>query len=610
MLCFLFCINLYSCLLLITSYVSFNLSLFAAIRNILAVQNHGVQNQALHVAAFHGSVGLLPPYHDTTMPGGWIPENVSVTGLNARLLNFISTSRTCQQLVDDKMADVAADVEWDSYSDTSRSVELTCTITHNMKNAQHRAKTWSHDAPKIFMDVLNREFASEDINIPQQGWRTFVGRTGYVTGLDPSRVHVDVDENANVMHISGHRNDVENVFTRVKHDHIHVQEEMTRAATFVTEAQSGLALHNLRMLMAKAFKSGQENKFQDMTVVIDMKHQEVRFTGMPQDVKSAKVAMFDILNAMREKSVVMSGLLISLINGTTMKKYFVEKFKSQHICAVFDNNMESETLKVYALSDQDLKVAVETIKIGAGECTFPADLANMSVREKWRELVTKLQSEHNGLLAVTENEDSVTVAGATTPYEEALNEVVGFLADNSKTETFVDLEHGVADYMDNYTKEEVSKVMKANPRVSVTMKTDGHGGFAVKAYGDRHQQVIQQLQTMAKDVKTGQLVVDKPGMVQPTENDIGMSSQRGAKEGRSINWSGEGGLFGSRVDLPGGVSVEVVHGDLTTFQADAIVSAANERLDLYGGLAKAIADAGIVYICNEENIAHLIFTNC
>ena len=77
-----------------------------------------------------------------------------------------------------------------------------------------------------------------------------------------------------------------------------------------------------------------------------------------------------------------------------------------------------------------------------------------------------------------------------------------------------------------------------------------------------------------------------------------------------MNWSGERGLVGSRVYLPGGVSVEVVQGNLTTFQADAIVSAANERLNLYGGLAKAIADAGIVYIYIEENLAYLIFTNC
>ncbi|KAI0233840.1 Protein mono-ADP-ribosyltransferase PARP9 [Lamellibrachia satsuma] len=97
--------------------------------------------------------------------------------------------------------------------------------------------------------------------------------------------------------------------------------------------------------------------------------------------------------------------------------------------------------------------------------------------------------------------------------------------------------------MGNYMKEDLKKVMKANPKVTVTMKTDGRCGEA-------------------------------------------------AKGGRSMRGSGGGGLVGSRVDLPGGVSVEVVQGDLTTFQADAIVNAANGRLDHCGGLAKAIVDAG------------------
>ena len=555
------------------------------------------------------------------MPGGWIPANVTVTGLNVRLLNFILTSHACQQLLHDKMTDVAATIEWDSYSDTSRTIELTCTITHNMKNAQHLAKTWLQDAPKIFLDVLDREYASEDIDTLQE-------RIGYVDDLDPSKIHVDVDQDACVVHVTGGRTEVEDVCSRLKRDHSHVQEEMTRAATIVTEVKSGLELQCLRMLNAKAFRSEQENNFQDMNVVIDMKSHEVKFTGMLSDVESAKVAMYDILNAMRERSIAMSRLLIGLINGTRMKKYFMKNFKTKHICAVFDNSVESKTLKVYALNDRDLSVAIKTITIEACEFTFPTDVANMSAREKWRELVTKLQSENSGLLIINENEDSVTVAGAKTPYEEALKEVQDFLADNAKTEKFVDLEYGVADYMGNYMKEDLNKVMKANPTVTITMKTYGHCGFVVTAYGDMHQQAIQQVQTMAKVVKTDQLVIDKPGRPKFLESltgkhslkqlegdhkvvivDTGKSSQKGAEGGRSIRGNGEGGLVGSRVDLPGGVSVEVVQGDVTMFQADANVNAANGRLDHCRGLAKANADAGIVYIYTEENIANLIITN-
>ena len=45
-----------------------------------------------------------------------------------------------------------------------------------------------------------------------------------------------------------------------------------------------------------------------------------------------------------------------------MKKRLVDQFKTKRICAVFDNNMESGTLTVYALNERDVGVAVETIK--------------------------------------------------------------------------------------------------------------------------------------------------------------------------------------------------------------------------------------------------------
>ena len=78
----------------------------------------------------------------------------------------------------------------------------------------------------------------------------------------------------------------------------------------------------------------------------------------------------------------------------------------------------------------------------------------------------------------------------------------------------------------------------------------------------------------------------------------------GAEEGRSkrrsedddgSDTSGDGCVIVSSVRFSGGATIDVVKGNLVTFQADAIVSAANQRLSNKGGLAKAIADAGTIF---------------
>jgi len=46
----------------------------------------------------------------------------------------------------------------------------------------------------------------------------------------------------------------------------------------------------------------------------------------------------------------------------------------------------------------------------------------------------------------------------------------------------------------------------------------------------------------------------------------------------------------------GSKQIVLVHGDITRYPVDAIVNAANEDLDHIGGVAKAIADAGNVFV--------------
>ena len=567
-----------------------------------------MQNHALCVSTYYECLGLTPPHHDTTIPGGWIPKNVAVTGFCPRVLNFLQTSAVSRELVNSTMAEVAAEVEWGTYNDGSTtSIELTCTINYKMKNAQTMAKTWSQTVSKTFLDVLASNFASGKIETLQEAWPQFKGCIGYVDELDSNRICVDVNDDACSVCFAGQIKEVDDISAKLKDDHSKVQDEMTKAATIVTETKSGFKLHQLRMLNAKAFKSQQQKKYTDLTVVIDMKSLDVKFTGMPGDITLAMVEMYEILNNMTEKFLEKSASLISILHGKDMMKHMVGEFKNRHICAVYNGAGENK-LGVYALSEEHLNTAIEVINATAGETSVKADVSKLSAPEKWTELINAQQSKHDGLLTVTECGNTVVVAGAKSRMEVALEEIQSFLKDNIIDEQFVQMEHGIAGYIHKYMMKEINNIMEdfRHSSVKITPHLDGPYGYVVAGSSYGLQGAVQRLQKLPDDIKLQQFQIDKPGMTTFLTSDTGQHSierleyqhnvviepvGKYAQKDEVLASDAGGSNIKSSVAL-GGATVEVIRGDLTKFHADAIVNAANGQLEHAGGLARAIVDAG------------------
>ena len=589
--------------------------LFADVQNILAKENHTVQNQALRVSTCYECLGLIPPHHDTTIPGGWIPKKVAVTGFCPRVLSFLQTSAVSREVVNSTMADVAADVEWATYNDGSNSIELTCTISHKMKNAQTMAKTWSQTVSKTFLDALASNFASEQIDTLQEAWQQFKGCIGYVDELDPSKICVNISDDACSVCITGHIKEIDDISTKLKADHSKVQEEMTKAATIVTEIKTGFKLHQLKMLNAKAFKSQQQQKYTQLTVMIDMQSLEVKFTGMPGDITLVKLDMFEILNNMTEQFIEMSYSLICLLHGKDMRKHMEDQFKSRGICAVYSDAGRNK-LGVYALSDEHLNTAIEMINATTCETSVEADVDKMSSPEKWTELIDAQQSQHGGLLTITVSGNTVDLVGEKSQVEVAMEEIQTFMKENIINEQFVQMEHGVACYIHKYMKEWIREIMQTfqHSAVKITPHLDGPYGYVVAGNTYSLQNAVKKLQKLPDDVKAQQFPVDKPGMPKFLTSDAGQYSlgrleqqhqvviepvgkyaQRGEVLSSDAGASAGGSNSKSCVTLPGGATLEVIRGDLTKFHADAIVNAANRRLEHIGGLAKAISDAGNIY---------------
>ena len=323
---------------------------------------------------YYECLGLIFPDHETTTPGGWIPKTVLVTGFCPRVFSFLQASAEARQLVDSKMAEVAAVVEWETYDDTSTSVELTCTITHTMEEAHVMARTWRQDVSTAFQDVLATHFASEEIGTLQETWKPFVSRIGYVNELDHTKIAVVLCADTFHVSITGIITEVDVLSSKLKDDHSKVQEEMKKAATIATETNTGFSLPQLRMLNERAFVSQQQKRFSDLTVEIDMEILEVIFTGIPEEIRSAKCAMYEILNNITERCIEMSAEVIFELSGKDIMEQIMGQFKNRKICAVYDY-LEGNKLGVYALTEEDLCTAIEVIRTTIGHSSGKTDLS-------------------------------------------------------------------------------------------------------------------------------------------------------------------------------------------------------------------------------------------
>ena len=590
--------------------------LFVGVQDILLKTIHEVANQVLQVSVYYECLGLIPPHHDTTMTSGWIPKNVTVTALCPLVWNFLMTSSTSRGLVDAEMFGVAAVVDWGSYNDSANSVELRCSLSHQMEDAYNRAKTWDHTAVNTLLDVLANNFASEQLETLREAWQPFLGCVGFIDELDHVKISVSISCKACFVCIAGPRSVVKSLSLRFKDEHAKVKEEMARAATIVTEMHSGLKWYQLSILIEMGFVPQQQNKFADLTMAIDLTSLVVRFTGKPADIALAKLAMDEVLSSVTEKSVEMSVSLISLLRGENMMKHMMELFKNRNIHAVY-SCLGKNKLSVYALRDEYLETAIEVIKAAIRKTSIAVDANKMLAPQKWTELMLTLQSEHDGLLAISMSENAVVVTGETTRVGVALREIETFIEENVICDQFIAMAHGVAAYFHTFKTGDISEIVGAfhHGAVKITAQLDGPYGYVATRNACGVQDAEQRLRKLSNDVLRQQFKVDKPGMRKFLTSDAGAHSLDRLNrkheviiEPRSMeNYVGKGDVFianageGShngdvvaRVSLAGGVTVEVFGGDLTKCHSDAIVIVTDKRLEPIGLDYEAIVDAGNV----------------
>ncbi len=370
-------------------------------------------------------------------------------------------------------------------------------------------------------------------------------------------------------------------------------------------------------LRANRFQEAVKAKLPQLHVTMGVG--EIKFHGLLEDIKSAKLLMFEeFLNKQVTAEYKLPPVVLKLLKTKQTREVVVRLFREANIRVVWDAGKND--LKVSALSQADVdegwkileKVIVKTPVIPHdGESNYQ-DVLKLA---KWQQRKQQLESHYDGLLAISESDGNLVITCLAGICDRVKEEVHNFLTDNVVMEQLVRMEVQMAEAVDKLCKDDIRKVIEKwqNCRCDITLSHDpDRPGFVVKATKPGITNIVKDVETQMAKLESQVHAVEAGGRAKffrsqhgKTNLDaiaskhkavicpVAMSNQLGRPQNATPN----------QVSLPTlqrstdtysykGVTIKVVSADLTKYRADAIVNAANKQLEHVGGLAKAIVDAG------------------
>ncbi|XP_070211879.1 protein mono-ADP-ribosyltransferase PARP14-like isoform X1 [Littorina saxatilis] len=542
------------------------------------------------------------------------PKPVVMTNVDPYKVAFLRQSQEIKAGFLQQLSNSHAEVKFEG-----DNLSIACSLNPSVPKARILARTWATDVQQVageflgMIDVLKR-------HLVQQIWpevETAV-RSANIASPKGAAFFPVPEESAFV--VVGMKSMAKELLDKINVVASKVEEEIERKSQEVTETNSKLEPYKLRLLLAMGFQIEAGKRHEGLRIDINIRNNSIVFQGLLKDVKESQVEMYETLQAVtREKITEMSDMQKKLLDSKETKPYIVQKFKADKIAAVWEIGQKGEVM-VHAFNDKNLVKAVHIIKKSVPEhvCQLNPESAQLLISQDWKSLVNRQISAHPGLLLIAPSHDNQQVFIACTDniMHGVVEDIEMFLRENTIYSQVMRFSPSRQVFIHSHWQGKLQNIgerLRAY-RVQLSLKEAGTEMY-VKGTEQGLQEVRKNLEQLGEKIICHEQVCTDQGTVKLLNSNcekdlkmIGRGShcvlglQREPADLQVVQSShpvaaSPGQMGGTAntaasVQLPSGVSVSVMQGDITQMPVDAIVNAANARMDHVGGLARDIVDKG------------------
>uniref|UniRef100_A0A3Q1ECK2 Macro domain-containing protein n=1 Tax=Acanthochromis polyacanthus TaxID=80966 RepID=A0A3Q1ECK2_9TELE len=344
----------------------------------------------------------------------------------------------------------------------------------------------------------------------------------------------------------------------------------------------------------------------DMNLSYNEATQQLTITGLPAEVYKTKAWILERNMNMSKKQLSIPPCLLDFLRTVDPTDMSQDLFTSQGISAIYSIEIKG----VFLLGSSDKVLADADTKMKEVLALQTLDVEDQEVMRLpgWMDLKQQLLDTYNSTkkktVDIQTKSDKVTVAGFRNPVREVSSSLKEFITNFSRVQETVRVDScAVVQFIDKKKTQDWSSISKDN---NVSIQFDPERPRIVLAGARLHVQKARScFQQLTSALATDILTVDKPGAKKyfQTSGRLFLSSimtefncvvvlrPEGQDEDEEEIYEGGSSLCYCKVKTTSGVLVSVSRADICSFDADAVVNAANEDLQHIGGLALALLKA-------------------
>ncbi|KAL8607983.1 hypothetical protein ACOMHN_005538 [Nucella lapillus] len=499
---------------------------------------------------------------------------------------------------------------------------LECTLTPEVTKGRILARTWGVDVRQSVESLLGA-LEVRRRHVIQELWAEVEKSVTAEQFPSPKGAMLFPLPQESAFIVVGTKSMADDLFTKVASKVKAVEEELEIRKQQVKETNSKLQSHQLRLLQAMGFLQQVEKRYQNLKVEINVKKRLIVFQGSVREVAGVQGDMYQVLlSVARDTMPKLTPTQRRLLDTKEVRPHVVLSFKKQHIIAVWELDTVQDEIVVFAFDDKNLVQAVHLIEKSVPEhvCKLTAESTDLLHSSAWTKLVEKLRKANPEVLLITpeSSQHQVRITCIDSVMHGVVETVEGFLQENSVYSQVVRFSPSRQLFVQQEWHQKLMTLqttLKAH-KVGIQMKESGTELY-VRGTVRGLDQLRQRLQELNAAIVCHEERVTDVAKVQclnspHTDRDLKVLGQtkhcvlalKPEKADLEVEQAGSpdkplmplqntGNMQTiASVELPGGVTIAAVQGDLTQVPVDVIVNAANDKMDHIGGLARDIVDKG------------------